>query len=305
MASKLAIETEMIRSILIMASMIEARDPYTGGHTWRVSQYANRLAGAVGFGPEGVFMVTLGGLIHDLGKVGISDQILLKNDRLTETEYEIMKKHPLIGNELVEHHPYYAILRDAVLNHHERVDGKGYPIKQDRHDMTPVARIMAIADAFDAMTSTRAYRKGMPLEKALRILEEEKDKQFDGKMVDIFVKMALKGELDHILGHSAEEKLLLECPGCGPVIAIKANHTDGDHINCPVCHGAYKIHAQASSFELEFTGEIKRVYVPEVDIETVDHFMQFIPKEIDYADYVNPNYKLKQAQVFSMSTRTD
>lgn len=292
---KIYIDRELIRSVLTLATAIEARDPYTGGHTWRVSQYAKLLAAEIGFGVEGTFIVGLGGLVHDLGKIGIQDSVLLKPERLTEDEFNQMKRHPIIGDELISTHPYYPILMDAVKNHHERYDGKGYPNAQRHHEMSPIAAVMAVADAFDAMTSTRAYRAGMPVAKALRILEEEKDKQFDGKLVDAFIKLAVAGKLDHVLGHCADERLLLHCPGCGPVIAPKGNDKDGSHIHCPVCKGKYVLHLDRSTFELEFSGTIENSYIAGPDNEQVTEFLKHVPESVDYSDYVDPNYvhKLK------------
>lgn len=301
---KLEMQAEMVRSIITMASVIEARDPYTGGHTWRVSQYAKKLANAIGFGPEGLFIVHLGGLVHDLGKVGISDSILRKPDKLSDGEYDIMKQHPMIGNDLIARHPYYEILRDAVLNHHERFDGKGYPNAQDRHDMTPIAKVMAIADAFDAMTSTRAYRAGMSIERAMRILEEEKDRQFDGKLVEAFIQLGVNGQLDHILGHSSDERLLLNCPGCGPVVSVQSGADDGNEVHCPVCQGKYVLHKEGNQFEMEFTGEITKTLVPQADLDTVESFMREVPKNIDFSDYINPNYKPKRVLAVPVSSRT-
>lgn len=296
---KIQIDRELIRSILTLATAIEARDPYTGGHTWRVSQYAKLLATEIGFGQEGTFIVGLGGLIHDLGKIGIQDSVLLKPDRLSEDEFNQMKRHPVIGDELISTHPYYPILMDAVKSHHERFDGKGYPDAQRQRDMSPIAAVMSVADAFDAMTSTRAYRPGMPLEKALRILEEERDKQFDGRLVDAFVKLAVTGKLDHVLGHCGEERMLLHCPGCGPVIAPKADEKEGAKVHCPVCKGKYVLHLDRSSFDLEYTGEVEHSYVAGPDNELVSDFLKYVPESVDYSDYVDPNYvhKLKPKTV--------
>ena len=124
---KITIDRALIKSVISLASVIEARDPYTGGHTWRVGQYAVKLAEKIGLSEDELFIVNLGGLVHDLGKVGISDSILLKPDTLTVEEYKNMKQHPQIGYELISSHPLFPILVDSVTQHHERVDGKdGY-----------------------------------------------------------------------------------------------------------------------------------------------------------------------------------
>lgn len=283
----ITIDREMIKSITTLATVIEARDPYTGGHTWRVSQYAVSLAEHVGFDTHGQFIVNLGGLVHDLGKVGIPDGILKKPDRLTDEEYLNMKQHPQIGYELVEPHTLFTLLKDAVYGHHERIDGLGYPFGRVGAELSPVSRIMAIADAFDAMTSTRPYRQGMPLEKALEILNAEKGKQFDSAYTDQFIQLAKSGKLNHILGHSGDERLLLTCPGCGPIIDAPPHLKDGDHIMCPSCHGDYVAHTDGESFEIEWTGKTETIYVPRVDLVTVDHFMKSVPQVVDPYDYVS------------------
>lgn len=281
------IDKEMVKSITTLATVIEARDPYTGGHTWRVSQYAVALAGEVGFDANGLFIVNLGGLVHDLGKVGIPDSILKKPDKLTDDEYLNMKQHPRIGHELIESHNMYSLLKDAVNGHHERIDGLGYPMALRENNLSPVARIMAIADAFDAMTSTRPYRIGMPIEKAMAILEAEKGKQFDGPYVEHFINLGKKGRLNHILGHSGEERLLLTCPGCGPIIDAPPHLKDGDHIMCPSCHGDYVAHADGETFEVEWTGKTEVIFVPRADIITINNFMKGVPAEVDPYDYIS------------------
>lgn len=281
------IDKEMVKSITTLATVIEARDPYTGGHTWRVSQYAVALSKAAGFDHQGQFIVNLGGLVHDLGKIGIPDGILKKPDKLTDGEYLNMKQHPQIGLELVESHSIFMLLKDAVYGHHERYDGKGYPNERSNAELSPVARIMAIADAFDAMTSTRPYRKGMPLEKALSILKEEHNRQFDGKLVEQFINLGELGKLDHILGHSGDERLLLSCPGCGPIIDASPNLKDGDHLMCPSCHGAYIAHESGETFEVEWTGRMETIYVPRADLITVNNFMEHVPNQVDAYDYIS------------------
>ncbi len=278
---KFSVDRELVKSVVSLASVIEARDPYTGGHTWRVSQYAVKLAQKLGLTSDEIFIVNLGGLVHDLGKIGINDAILLKPDKLTDEEYEIMKKHPEIGNELVNSHPLFPILADAINGHHERIDGKGYPHQFSNNEISVIGRITAIADAFDAMTSTRPYRKGMPKEKAFNILLEEKGKQFDAHMVDLFVELGNSGELDHILGHCGDEKLMMSCETCGPIIAPENNLNAGDHITCPACHGDYILTYVEGKENLEFTGSLIQTLVPKVDNATVNAFIKPLPSSLD------------------------
>lgn len=278
---KIKLDKELIKSVISLATVIEARDSYTGGHTWRVSQYAGKLAEVAGLSDDHIFVVKLGGLVHDLGKIGISDAILLKPDKLTDEEYAIMQEHPKIGHELLATHPLFPLIKASVFEHHERADGKGYPRSSSQEQVSKIGKITAIADAFDAMTSTRPYRKGMPLDKALDILESEKDKQFDGELVTLFVKLARDGALDHILGHCGDERLMLTCGGCGPIVAPSKGVKPGHRIACPNCRGEYEVKQKGDSLDLEWTGKMMTVMVPGVDKDTLDDFMVGIPEEID------------------------
>jgi len=278
---KIIIDKELIKSVISLASVIEARDPYTGGHAWRVSQYAVKLGEKVGLSETELFIVNLGGLVHDVGKIGISDAILLKPDKLTDKEYEIMQQHPQIGNDLISSHPLFPILVDSVFQHHERVDGNGYPNNSSGSNLSIIGRITAIADAFDAMTSTRPYRKGMTAENALRILASERGKQFDSELVDQFTALAEAGVLDHILGHCGDERLMLSCIKCGPIIAPGSHFDNENHVTCPACHGEYVVKKNGKSFEIEFTGRLLNVVVPTVDTDTVEAFADKIPDSIE------------------------
>ena len=181
------IDKKLLTSLMALASVVELRDPYTGGHLWRVGNFSRLLAERIGLGRDEVFRTALGGFLHDLGKVGVPDGILRKPAALTEQEFGVIKAHPrwepsccatirwpswrTTRCSRTTSVPTAAATRPAALG-----------------DATPlVARIVGLTDAFDAMTSTRSYRPGMPIERALAILEEEKGRQFDAKLVDAFV----------------------------------------------------------------------------------------------------------------------
>lgn len=148
-----SVNIPLLKSLVSLATVIEAKDPYTGGHTWRVSRYARILAEDIGLLQDEVFIVHFGSLMHDIGKVSVPEPILNKQDKLTTAEYEIIKKHPETGLMLMRDHPLGALTLDIVVSHHERFDGYGYPRGLAGNNISLFARIVAIADTFDAMTS--------------------------------------------------------------------------------------------------------------------------------------------------------
>jgi len=155
-----------------LVKAVEAKDPYTAGHSERVMQYSMWLGEAIGLGPYEKRILELGTLVHDVGKIGIPDAILTKPDRLTEEEYDIIKKHPEYGVNIISDIEMFRECIPIVRWHHERLDGRGYPDQLTDKDIPVLVRISAIADIFDAMTSTRAYRTGMELDKVLNIMSD-------------------------------------------------------------------------------------------------------------------------------------
>ena len=248
------IDKSLLKSLLIMADIIEARDPYTGGHVWRVSQFAKLLATKIGLPEDEVIKISIAAYLHDLGKVGIPDDILRKAEALTDAEYAIVKTHPSIGSKLLGGHPLAEMVTSAANDHHERLDGKGYPNGLRGEQISLTARIVSIADAFDAMTSARPYRKGMNVETALSILEKESGAQFDSELVEHMCELCHAGDLQHIMGHSADGIPLVTCPHCGPVIAVPRGTKDGDIIYCRACHSKLELHRAGEPFEAEMTG---------------------------------------------------
>lgn len=239
----------LLASLLNMAWFVEARDPYTGGHLWRVSRYALLLAESAGFGKADAARISLGGFLHDLGKVGVPDAILRKPDRLTDDEYAVIKTHPDIGLRMLSGHPLSALVSDAVLLHHERPDGRGYPRGLAGGAIPEMARIVGICDAFDAMTSHRPYRAGMPRDQAIAIIREFRASQFDAHFADVFIALGEAGRLDHVLGHSDEGIPLQSCPMCGPTLVTRPEHQQGDHIYCRNCGGEFALVIQENSHD--------------------------------------------------------
>jgi response regulator RpfG family c-di-GMP phosphodiesterase len=248
---RLDIDRNLLKSLMVMGTVIEARDAYTGGHLWRVGQYSRLLAERAGLSGYEEFLASVGGFLHDLGKIGVPDAILQKPDKLTEREYAVIKTHPAVGRDLIREHPLGDIVVDAIAQHHERPDGLGYPYGLAAEAIAPVAKVVGIADAFDAMTSTRPYRRGMAAGKALAVLAAEKGRQFDDSLVERFLEIARAGRLDHVIGHSDHGQRLAECPVCGPIVVVPKATRDGEEINCRVCTGSFRLHRKVDAFELE------------------------------------------------------
>ena len=175
--------------ISLMRSMVDARDIYTRGHSDRVSHYAQLIARALGKDSDYLDRIKIAGLFHDIGKISISDKILLKDSRLTPEEYEKVKFHAERGKQILSAVSLFKDIAPIVECHHERPDGKGYPNGYQGDDIPEESRIISIADAFDAMTSNRSYARRLTLEQAIDELLRGKGSQFDGKLVDVFVKL--------------------------------------------------------------------------------------------------------------------
>jgi response regulator RpfG family c-di-GMP phosphodiesterase len=184
---KKALEKASIDTLILLTNVIEARDTYTQGHSIRVSQYACEIADRLGFSDDSISEVRYGAQLHDIGKIEIPDAVLLKKGSLTIMEYDIMKKHPITSKKIVDHIAFFDPIKGLFLHHHERFDGGGYPHGIKGRNIEIGARIIAVADAYDAMTSDRPYRRAMSNNIALSTLIEEKGKQFDPEFVDIFI----------------------------------------------------------------------------------------------------------------------
>jgi cyclic di-GMP phosphodiesterase len=175
------------RVIVTLAKTIDARDPYTAGHSERVSLYAGRLGEKIGLTGSELAAVQRGGLFHDIGKIAIRDNVLLKPGRLTPEEFEQIKMHPVHGRNLLQHMRTLTYALPVVYHHHERYDGSGYPLGLHGEDIPLTARITTIADIYDALTTNRVYRGAISREESLRIMAEESRKGWwDGRLLDEF-----------------------------------------------------------------------------------------------------------------------
>ncbi|MDB4955496.1 MAG: Response regulator [Myxococcales bacterium] len=179
-----------------LAEAIEAKDPYTKGHCGRVAAYSLVLAKEMGYPADGLETLEFGAFLHDIGKIGIKDAVLLKPGPLDDTEWTHMREHPVKGYEIASKIEMLKPIMSAVRNHHERWDGSGYPDKMIAESIPVAARIVAIADAFDAMATDRPYKKALPLEECEAVLRKTAGKMYDPELITIFCDRHL-GALYH------------------------------------------------------------------------------------------------------------
>ncbi len=172
------------RSIL---QALDLRDHYTYGHSMRVAYYVLLLGKELKMSENEIYDLEFSAIFHDIGKVGIPDSVLLKPSKLTNEEFDMMKTHPVKSAEILDGFDYFQKIAKIVRHHHERYDGKGYPDKMSGDEIPYFSRMILIADTFDAMTSSRPYRKGLPYEVAFQELRDFAGTQFDPKLVEQFI----------------------------------------------------------------------------------------------------------------------
>lgn len=185
--SKKPVKKAYIECIHALVNLAEAKDPYTKKHSLKVSKYAVLLAKQLKLGKEDIETIKLAGLLHDVGKLGVKQKVLLKNGSLSGEEYEEVKKHSEIGMEIVKPFRFFNEVVRVIKHHHERYNGGGYPDGLKGQDIPLGSRILAIADCYDALTSERAYRKAYPPWEAAKIMKKEDGNKFDGQLLDIFM----------------------------------------------------------------------------------------------------------------------
>jgi putative nucleotidyltransferase with HDIG domain len=181
------LEKAYMESIQTVRFTVEAKDTYTRGHSDRVSEYSVLIGEKLGLSDEDIRRLKIGGLFHDVGKIGVPDNILQKNGKLTDDEYSEIKNHPSIGAHILSTASIFKDIIPIVKHHHERYDGNGYPSRLKGEDIPYLARIAAIADAFDAMTSKRVYRDSLSLDIVISEIEKNKGTQFDPQIADAFL----------------------------------------------------------------------------------------------------------------------
>lgn len=194
-----------IDSVIVLSQTIEAKDPYTRGHCLRVRDFSKALGNELGFNKEKLFFLELGAILHDIGKIGVPGIILNKNGKLTDKEYNIIKKHPDIGANIIGNIEFFKPVLSMVRHHHEFINGKGYPQGLKNNKIPIEAKILAVGDVFDAITSDRPYRKAYSLEKALSIIKEASGTQLDPEIVKIFISKKI-----YKITHNITEKLAFD-----------------------------------------------------------------------------------------------
>ncbi len=181
------LERAYLDTIGILRQTVEAKDPYTRGHSDRVSEYSVLIGKKLGLDEKTLHILKIGGLFHDIGKIGIPDSILLKESKLSDEEYSQIKNHPMIGVHMLGDVAIFTDILPIVKHHHERYDGRGYPSQLVGDDIPYVARIAAVADTFDAMTSKRSYRDSLPIDVVRAEIERCSGTQFDPNIAKVFL----------------------------------------------------------------------------------------------------------------------
>jgi putative nucleotidyltransferase with HDIG domain len=196
-----------INTVAALTSAIDASDPFTHGHSFRVSRYALRVARAMGMSSRDLEMLEYAGLLHDIGKIAVQNDILLKVGPLTEEEWRSLKSHPNVGADIVDQLKFLKEASDVIRSHHERPDGNGYPRGLKGMQVPLTARILNVVDAFDAMTSDRPYRKALPIARVIEELKTYKGRQFDEQIADIILDLYGKGEFPIIVEADATTEI--------------------------------------------------------------------------------------------------
>jgi putative two-component system response regulator len=204
------IECLTIQTITSFANSIDAKDSYTKYHSQHVAKYAEKMAKKLGWDKNEVCNLYYSALLHDIGKIGIPDYILNKPGKLTDEEYDIIKKHPAVGGDILSEVTVVPYLSVGARNHHERYDGKGYPSGKKGNEIPLVGRIVCIADAVDAMISTRAYRQGGSIEHTIDELRKNSGIQFDPELVPVMIEILEEGieflDEEHPVGEKQVKK---------------------------------------------------------------------------------------------------
>ncbi len=201
-----------VSTLKTLISIIEAKDPYTRGHTERVASYSIAIASRMELSEEHRRRIMFGALLHDIGKVGVLENVLHKTGSLDKDEWELLQEHPVVGSRIVEKMEFLVGVSGIVRHHHESWDGRGYPDGIKGEEIPLGARIVTVADSFDAMTTDRSYRKALSVDEAVSRLEDAAGTQFDPWIVKVFVKYIRRKGTELVLPDSAEDESSTESP---------------------------------------------------------------------------------------------
>jgi putative nucleotidyltransferase with HDIG domain len=196
-----------INTVAALTSAIDASDPFTHGHSFRVSRYAMRIAREMGMSSKDLETLEYASLLHDIGKIAIQNDVLLKVGPLTDEEWASLRSHPDIGADIVEQLKFLKVAVNVIRCHHERPDGTGYPRGMKEEEIPMLAHILNVVDAFDAMTSDRPYRKALPIERVLDELRRYRGTQFHAKVTDILLEMYYRGDFTLIVEADATTEI--------------------------------------------------------------------------------------------------
>lgn len=192
----------LVATVCALSSALDARDAYTRGHSDRVASFAVSIAAQLGWPLRARRELELAAHLHDVGKIGVPDDILCKPGRLTDAEFAVIQRHAELSAAIVRNVPEFQHVAELIWQHHERLDGSGYPRGLAGDEILPAARILAIADSFDAMTSSRPYRAAMPAAEAAGRLAAERGLQYDARMVDIFLRLIVEDRVEGVLAYT-------------------------------------------------------------------------------------------------------
>jgi len=193
-----------------LTSAVDAKDPYTFGHSERVALLSRHLSQEVRLSEHDIEQVYMAGLLHDVGKIGVPESVLQKTGKLTAEEFDAMKKHPEIGARILQDVRQIKQIIPGVLHHHERYDGKGYPMGLAGEDIPLMGRIICLADSFDAMTSNRTYRRALPIEVALAEIRRCAGTHFDPRLAEAFLRTSAERYREILRDHQHKFKKLLD-----------------------------------------------------------------------------------------------
>jgi putative nucleotidyltransferase with HDIG domain len=196
-----------INTVAALTSAIDASDPFTHGHSYRVSKYAMRIAREMGMSAKDLETLEYASLLHDIGKIAIQNDVLLKVGPLTDEEWASLRSHPDIGADIVEQLKFLKVAVNVIRCHHERPDGTGYPKGLKEDEIPILAHILNVVDAFDAMTSDRPYRKCLPIERVLDELRRYRGTQFHSRVTDILLEMYYRGDFTLIVESDATTEI--------------------------------------------------------------------------------------------------